>query len=93
MAKISFWLESEGFEIVSTARARRWIAFNATAGQIRSALRTEIHRYRVDGELHFANQSAPQVPAAIQDMVLGFGKRLFRRRGIESGNAHYIRRL
>ena len=72
LAKISSWLESEGFEIVSTARGRRWIAFNATAGQIQSALRTEIHRYRVDGELHFANQSAPQVPAAIQELVLGF---------------------
>jgi uncharacterized protein (TIGR03437 family) len=72
LAKISSWLESEGFEIISTARGRRWIAFNATAGQIQSALHTEIHRYRVDGELHFANESAPQVPAAIQDMVLGF---------------------
>ena len=41
------------------------ISFNATAGQIQNTLHTEIHHYRVDGELHFANASAPQVPEAI----------------------------
>jgi uncharacterized protein (TIGR03437 family) len=70
--KIASWMKSEGFEIISTARGRRWIAFNATAQQIQSALRTEIHHYRVNGELHFANATAPSVPAAIAGFTIGF---------------------
>ena len=70
LSKIAAWLESEGLEIIARARGRRWIAFNATAGQIQSAFHTEIHRYRVDGELHFANATEPRVPEAIREMVL-----------------------
>ena len=72
IAKIVSWMKSEGFEVISTARGRRWIAFNATARQIQNTLHTEIHRYRVNGELHFANASAPAVPAAIAGMAIGF---------------------
>jgi uncharacterized protein (TIGR03437 family) len=72
IAKITAWLQSQGFDIIAVARGRRYIAFNATAQQIQSALKTEIHHYQVDGELHFANATAPSVPAAIQPLVLGF---------------------
>jgi len=72
MGKIGSWLKSEGFEVISTARGRRWISFNATAGQIQKALHTEIHHYRVNGELHFANATAPSVPAAIAPFTIGF---------------------
>jgi uncharacterized protein (TIGR03437 family) len=68
--KISFWLESQGLEIITKARGRRWIAFNATAGQIQSAFHTEIRHYQIDGELHFANATAPQIPEALREMVL-----------------------
>ena len=73
LAKIVSWLSSEGFEIISTGRGRRYVAFNATAEQIRSALYTEIHTYRVDDELHFADATPPEIPAAIQDLVLEIG--------------------
>jgi len=73
MAKIVSWLNSEGFEVISTGRGRRYIAFNATAEQIRTAMHTEIHNYRVDGELHFANATPPEIPEAIQDLVLEIG--------------------
>jgi uncharacterized protein (TIGR03437 family) len=72
LSKIAAWLKSEGCEIVTTARGRRWIAFNATAQQIQSALHTEIHQYRVNGELHFANATEPSVPAAIAPFTIGF---------------------
>lgn len=72
MEKISSWLKSEGFEIVSTARGRRSISFNATAAQIQKTLHTGIHYYRVNGELHFANSTAPSVPAAIAPLTIGF---------------------
>src|SRR5579863_183416 len=72
IAKILAWMRSEGFDIITTARGRRFIAFNATVQQIQSALHTEIHRYRVDGVLHFANATEPSVPEAIQSLVIGF---------------------
>jgi uncharacterized protein (TIGR03437 family) len=72
IAKITAWMQSRGFDIITVGRGRRFIAFNATAGQIQSALKTEIHHYRVDGEVHFANASEPSVPEAIQPLVLSF---------------------
>jgi len=72
IAKISLWLQSQGFDIITVGRGRRFIAFNATAQQIQNALKTEIHHYRVNGELHFANVTDPSVPAAIQPLVLSF---------------------
>ena len=72
LEKISSWMKSEGFDVISTARGRRWISFNATAQQIHNALHTEIHHYRVNGELHFANATAPSVPAAIAPLAIGF---------------------
>ncbi|HEY4363274.1 MAG TPA: protease pro-enzyme activation domain-containing protein [Bryobacteraceae bacterium] len=71
LAKVTAWLQSEGFELIAPARGRRWIAFNATVQQIQTGFRTEIHKYRVDGELHFANSTEPSVPEAIQSLVLG----------------------
>ncbi len=72
IAQIVAWLRSEGFDVIGPARGRRWVAFNATAQQIKTALGTEIHHYRVDGELHFANASEPSVPAAIAPFTIGF---------------------
>ena len=69
--KITDWLRSEGLDVIAVARGRRYIAFNATAQQIESAFKTEIHSYRVNGELHFANATEPSVPEAIQPLILG----------------------
>jgi len=38
---------------------------------MQSALRTEVRRYNVAGELHFANSTEPSVPAAIEPLVMG----------------------
>jgi hypothetical protein len=66
---LTSWLQSQGFAIEQVARARNWIAFSGTAGQIANAFHTEIHRYEVDGEKHFANTSAPSIPAALAGVV------------------------
>jgi uncharacterized protein (TIGR03437 family) len=76
IAKITEWMRSQGFDIITVARSRKFIAFNATARQIQSALGTGIHHYQkngdqTNGETHFANATAPTVPAAIQPLVLG----------------------
>jgi uncharacterized protein (TIGR03437 family) len=70
--KVIGWMRSQGFDIVAVARGRRFIAFNATAQQIQKALKTEIHRFQVRGESHFANSTEPSVPEAIQPLVMGF---------------------
>ena len=61
--KITAWLQSEGFSVEYTARGRNWLAFSGTAGQVRTTFHTEIHRYRVEGEMHFAAAAEPSVPA------------------------------
>jgi len=69
--KITQWLQSQGLQIVAVARGRNSIAVSGTAAQVEAAFQTEIHSYLVDGETHFANASAPSVPAAFDSVVKG----------------------
>jgi len=71
MGKVSRWLQSEGFHIDYEAQDRDFIAFDGTAGQVRNAFHTEIHRYTIGGEPHYMNASAPSVPQALAEVVLG----------------------
>jgi subtilase family serine protease len=71
IAKITGWLQTQGFSIVRVANGRNWIAFSGTAAQVQSAFHTEIHQYEVDGEAHIANVSSPSVPAALAGIVGG----------------------
>jgi len=71
MAKITSWLKSQGFSIGNVARGRNWITFSGTASQVQSAFGTEIHHYNVNGEMHVANASAPQIPFALSGIVSG----------------------
>jgi hypothetical protein len=70
IAKIVAWLQADGFKVEQVARARQWIQFSGTAGQVESAFHTAIHRYQVEGELHFANAAEPSIPAALEPAVL-----------------------
>ena len=65
IAKITQWLEAQGFAVDQTARARNWIAFSGPAGKVAQTFQTELHRYRWHGETHFANVSDPSIPAAL----------------------------
>ena len=40
--------------------------------QLRSAFHTQIHKYVVNGETHYANATDPQIPAALAPVVSGF---------------------
>lgn len=71
MDKIVLWLESQGFTVERAARGRNWISFNGGAREIETAFHTDIHRYRVDDELHFANSNEPSVPVDLAGVVLG----------------------
>jgi subtilase family serine protease len=67
--QIRLWLESQGFAVEQVARARNWIAFSGTAGQVGKTFRTELHRYQADGERHFANATEPSIPEALAGIV------------------------
>jgi subtilase family serine protease len=69
--RISSWLTSHGFQINSVAKGRNVIEFSGHASQVREALHTEIHRYVVNGQEHWANASDPQIPAALAPVVAG----------------------
>jgi uncharacterized protein (TIGR03437 family) len=69
VAKITSWLEAQGLTIASVARARNAISVNGTAAQFEAAFQTEIHNYVVNGELHFANSTEPNIPAAFSGVV------------------------
>ena len=71
-SKLVAWLQAEGFTVHESARARNWIAFGGTAGQVQHALHTAIHRYRVDGEMHYGNSSEPAAPVALAEVIGGF---------------------
>jgi uncharacterized protein (TIGR03437 family) len=68
---ITTWLESQGFTNIDVAHSRTWVTFSGTAAQIAKAFQTEIHRYNVRGEQHFANATDPTIPAAIASVVSG----------------------
>ena len=71
LSKVNTWLKSQGFQVANTARGRNWITFSGTAGQVKSAFRTTIRRYMVNGESHYANAAEPSIPAALAGVVSG----------------------
>jgi len=71
-SRVIAWLHAAGFTVDDSGRARNWILFSGTAGQVERALHTPVHRFEVNGERHFANTTDPAVPAALADLVGGF---------------------
>src|ERR1700751_319603 len=68
--KVVAWLHSQGLTVEEVSRGRTEVYFGGTAAQIEAALSTELHRYLVRGENHFANATAPTLPTALASMVL-----------------------
>jgi len=71
IAKIQSWLTAQGLQINNTARGHGWITFSGTAKNVGSAFHTEIHRYTVDNESHFANATEPSIPQAFESVIGG----------------------
>ena len=65
------WLEGHGFDVEPVTPERRSIVFSGSAAQVKEAFHTEIHHYRVNGERHYANSSAPEIPRALAAVVSG----------------------
>jgi subtilase family serine protease len=71
LAKVTAWLQSQGFTVNRTARGRSQVWFSGAVSQIETVFRTEMHHFSVKGESHFANSVEPSVPSALGDVVLG----------------------
>jgi hypothetical protein len=65
------WLSSHGFRVSSVTKAKSLIEFSGTAANVREAFRTEIHRYSINGEIHYANATELTIPEAIAPLVRG----------------------
>ena len=69
--KITHWLADQGFTKIQVARGRNWFVFDGTAAQIQRTFGTEIHIYKLNGETHVANATAPKIPASLAGIVTG----------------------
>jgi Tectonin domain/Pro-kumamolisin, activation domain len=85
---VTGWLTSQGFQVDRVAAGQTVIEFSGTAALVHRALHTEIHKFVVNGEEHWANVSDPQIPAALAPVVAGIAslnnfprKPLYRRAG------------
>ena len=68
---VTGWLASQGFSGIRVSRGKTVIEFSGNVGQVRSAFRTDIHKFVVNGENRQANISDPQIPAALTPVVAG----------------------
>jgi len=68
---VTDWLASRGFQNIKVGKGKTVVEFSGKAGQVRKAFATEIHKFSVNGEEHFANASEPQIPTALEPVVRG----------------------
>ena len=85
LTTVTGWLQSEGFKVEKVPQARNVIVFSGNFAQIQQAFHTSIHRYMVNGEMHLANSTDPQIPAALAPVVAGIANlNDFRPRSMQS---------
>jgi hypothetical protein len=72
VSAVKSWLEGHGFSVAKVNPGRQTIEFSGNVAQMRAAFHTQIHKYEVNGESHYANAGDPQIPAALAPVVGGF---------------------
>jgi subtilase family serine protease len=72
IATVTGWLRSHGLQVNLVYPSGMMIDVSGTVGQVREAFHTGIHSYDVNGAMHVANASDPQIPAALAPVVAGF---------------------
>jgi subtilase family serine protease len=68
---VTTWLQTHGFQVSTPSKGRTVIEFSGSAGQVKEAFHTTIHKYMVNGEQHWANASDPSIPTALAPAVSG----------------------
>jgi pseudomonalisin len=70
-AQVVGWLQDHGMEVEEVTAGRGSIVFSGAASQVESAFHTQIHTYKIGDELHHANATEPEIPAALVQVVGG----------------------
>lgn len=71
ISAVTNWLQASGFQIAQVGKGRTVIEFSGTAGAVKKAFGTAIHKFLVKGEEHWANVGDPSIPAALAPVVAG----------------------
>ncbi len=71
IATVSAWLTSHGLSVDGVSKDRMTIRFSGSAHQVETAFHTELHNLSVNGVPHFSNMTEPQIPMALEPVVLG----------------------
>jgi len=71
IAKVTQWLTSQGLSVGGISKSGMMVHFSGNVAAVQSAFHTQLHNYTVNGEKHFANASAQQIPAALSSVVAG----------------------
>jgi len=71
IASVSSWLASHGLLVDGVSKDRMTIRFSGRAAQVQEAFHTEIHNLQFKGESHISNMTDPQIPMALEPVVLG----------------------
>ncbi len=72
IAAVSTWLGNHGFSVTRVNPGKGSIEFSGNVGQLRDAFHTQIHKYDVNGETHYANANDPSIPTALAPVIAGF---------------------
>lgn len=88
MQAVRSWLETKGLRVNRTY-AGGILDLSGTAGQVRNAFETTLHRYGVRGGVYLANDVNPTVPEALAPLVGGVTLNSFRRRPHRQSRQHF----
>jgi len=66
------WLQSHGFRVTNVTRGRTIIEFSGIERQLEAAFHTQVHKFVVNGEEHWANATDPRIPVAFAPVMEGF---------------------
>ncbi|WP_263351972.1 Ig-like domain repeat protein [Acidicapsa acidisoli] len=69
---VETWLTGHGFNVTKVNPGKQTIEFSGNVAQMGSAFHTQIHKYEVNGETHYANAGDPQIPDALAPVIGGF---------------------
>ncbi|HEX3985199.1 MAG TPA: Ig-like domain repeat protein [Acidobacteriaceae bacterium] len=72
IATVETWLQSKGFSVTKVDAGKQTLEMSGSVGQFRTAFNAQIHKYSVNGEIHYANATDPQIPAALAPVFGGF---------------------
>ncbi len=59
------WLNGSGFSVSRVSKAKRFIEFSGTVGELNAAFHTRIDQYQINGVTHHANATPLRIPQAL----------------------------